>query len=124
MLRNCLFGTYRAPATKAIIELRGIWIFDCGPKRSCKFDSQKRGRPRDGLLLFGAVLNQHALHDGCVGFAPRFHEGSAIDVHRGGDVGMAHEFLLYTERSTRFVEPSAITVAKRVPADPSLNLGS
>jgi hypothetical protein len=30
------FGTYRAPATKAIIELRGIWIFDCGLKWSNK----------------------------------------------------------------------------------------
>src|SRR5271165_3803809 len=83
-----------------------------------------RGRPRDGLLLFGAVLNQHALHDGCVGFALRFHEGSAIDVHRGRDVRVTHEFLLYAERRTSLVEPSAVAVTQRMPADGSVNLGT
>src|SRR5580704_14218956 len=29
-------GSNPPPATNAIIELRGIWIFDCGPKWSCK----------------------------------------------------------------------------------------
>src|ERR1700683_917213 len=33
-----------------------------------------------------------------------------------------HEFLLYAERRTSFVEPSAITVTQRMPADGSLNL--
>ena len=37
---------------------------------------------------------------------------------------MTHQFLLYAEGGTRFVEPSTIAVTKRMPADPSLNLGS
>jgi hypothetical protein len=68
-------------------------------------------------------LKQNALYDGRVGFALRFHEGSAVDVHRGRDVGVTHEFLLYAERSANLVEPGAVAVTQGVPADLSLNLG-
>lgn len=65
-------------------------------------------------------LKQYPLHHGCIGFALRFHEGSTIDVHRGRDVRVTHEFLLYAERRTSLVEPSAVAVTQRVPADGSL----
>ena len=73
-------------------------------------------------MLFGVVLNQNPLYNGRVGFALRFHEGSAVDVHRGRDVGVTHEFLLHAERRASLVEPGAVAVTQRVPADLSLNL--
>ena len=51
-----------SPATNAIIGLRGIQVFDCGPKWSYKLENAKTEAVQDGLLLFGVVLKQHALH--------------------------------------------------------------
>src|SRR5205809_7860695 len=34
-------GSNPPPATNAIIELRGIQVFDCGPKWSCKLRNAK-----------------------------------------------------------------------------------
>jgi hypothetical protein len=45
--------------------------------------------------------------------------GFAVDVHRGTDVCMAHEFLLHFHRSPRLIEQSPERVAERMPADTS-----
>jgi hypothetical protein len=36
MLKNCVFGTYRAPATKPFIELRASDVFTAGAKKGNK----------------------------------------------------------------------------------------
>ena len=48
-----------------------------------------------------------------------FVHGLAVDVHRGTDIRVAHEFLLHFHRSPRLIEQGSESVAKRVPADTS-----
>jgi predicted TIM-barrel fold metal-dependent hydrolase len=48
-----------------------------------------------------------------------FVHGLAVDVHRGTDVRVAHEFLLHFHRSPRLVKEGPEGVAERVPADTS-----
>ncbi len=45
-----------------------------------------------------------------------FVHGLAVDVHRGTDVRVAHEFLLHFHRSPRLIEQGPECVAERVPA--------
>jgi hypothetical protein len=41
----------------------------------------------------------------------------AINIHRGTDVRVPHEFLLHPDRSTDRIQPSAMSVAERVRTD-------
>ena len=52
-------------------------------------------------------------------FALAFVHGLAVDVHRGSDVRVAHEFLLHFHRSPRFIKQGPERVSERVPTDPS-----
>jgi hypothetical protein len=40
-----------------------------------------------------------------------------VDVHRGADVRVPHQFLLHAYRSTERIQPSAMSVAERVRTD-------
>src|SRR5450756_2331418 len=48
----------------------------------------------------------------------------SIHVHGGLDGGMTHQFLLHFHRSPGFVQPRAVRVAERVPADVIADSGS
>jgi len=54
-----------------------------------------------------------------VRLALAFVHSFALDVHRGTDAGVAHEFLLHFHRSSCLIEQSSESVPKRVPADTS-----
>jgi hypothetical protein len=48
-----------------------------------------------------------------------FVHGFAVNVYRGADVRMAHEFLLHFHRSPSFIKQGPESVPERVPADSS-----
>ena len=48
-----------------------------------------------------------------------FVHGLAVNIHRGADIRVAHEFLLHLHRSPRFIKQGPERVAERVPADTS-----
>ena len=54
-----------------------------------------------------------------IGLALRFDRSVAVMVHSGGNVSVAHEFLLYAQRSSGFVEPGTVAVAAYVKTDPA-----
>ena len=62
------------------------------------------------------VWAEHQSHNLTVCPAFGFRHGSPVDIQRL-DRNVTHQFLLHFHRSTRFVEPGAIGMAKCVPPD-------
>ena len=63
--------------------------------------------------------SQEALHDWPIGFALGQGRGISVLVHRGGNMRVSHEFLLYAHGCSGFVQPGTVCVAERVEPDPA-----
>jgi hypothetical protein len=62
----------------------------------------------------GHLRRQNEADDLTVRRALAFVHGLAVDVHRGTDIRVAHEFLLHFHRSPRFIRQGPESVAERV----------
>ena len=59
-----------------------------------------------------------------VGLALCLHQRVAIDVHRGRDLGVPHEFLLHSHRCSGVVQPGSVRMPEGVPTDAAVLAGS
>ena len=66
-----------------------------------------------GWLLY--LLQQLPGHT-LVGLALAFSVSRTIDVHRGSDVGVPHEFLLHSHRGSQVIQERPVGMSKRIPS--------
>ena len=62
------------------------------------------------------VIEQHSHHTG-VSLTIRRRDTPTMAVHSHGDCRVAHKLALHRDWSTRFIQPRAIAVTKRMPSD-------